>query len=285
MSETAWGGCIEFGTNWALYCTYQIQCEPPEWPETVTIAFEDLEIMETSDYDYNDWVADIDTVFTWDGFSLSEINFTITPEARGAGLDHIFHLLILADIFPGDGTYTLTLYDGIGGTISTDTGTFDASVDNDFVVIPWTREALPGRLTNTIEPDGITSHFAAFPADHEPYVPPERTAELNIVFDSPVVFDLSTYDPYDPANVHGDGLFFDPYLEIDLYAYEIHQGDVRMIAVPTDWLWPEAGVAISDAYPAVTAGNPPTFATDWWDSYVDDTTISVDDDLIYNGKP
>jgi len=284
--ETAWGAGIDFpGKNWAMYFPYEIQGVEilVEWPEggTITVAFEDLQIASSSDYDYNDWVADIETLATFWGTEaehsdLLRIDFTITPEARGAGYNHVFHLAIPAGTFGCNGTYTLT----INGT--SETGAFYASTDNDFVVIPWTYNALPGTLTNTIEPPGIVSHYPNInntdPAapQHQPYVPPQVTATLSIEFSELCPFDFSVYDPYNPEKMHGEGLFFDPYLHVVNWNGNINQGDPRMLTVPVDWMWPEAGVAIWKAYPDVTAGNPPTFTAEWWVDY---------NDLVYEGKP
>ncbi|MDD5703262.1 MAG: hypothetical protein PHU23_14590 [Dehalococcoidales bacterium] len=290
--ETAWGGEEDFpGANWATYIVYQPECEV-EFPEggTVTIAFEDLPLDKTLDWDYNDWVADIDTVLLMQGDDLKQANFTITPEARGAGYNHVFHLEIPADTFGGNGDYKLTIYvDGVPNETNSE---FDASVDNDFIVIPDTTAALPGTLTNTIEPTGIVSHYPTIgntdPAapQHQTYVPTTVTATLEIVFDAPYAsFDVSSYDPYNPANAHGEGLFFNPYLHVNNTGEDIDVGDVRMLTVPDDWMWPEAGIGVWLAYPAVDLGNPPLFSEDWWTNYVDDSTETTDDDLVYNGNP
>ncbi len=112
---------------------------------------------------------------------------------------------------------------------------------------------------------------------HQSYVPTTVTATLKIVFDAPyATFDTSTYDPYNPAKMHGEGLFFNPYLHVINTGNDIDQGDARMLTVPTDWMWPEAGVRVNLAYPNVSANNPPTFIADWWPN---------SNDLVYNGKP
>jgi len=233
-----------------------------------TIAFEDLEIPERTlgpDYDYNDWVAglDIETSYDGDTPNLKQVKFTVTPLARGAGYDHRFHILIPKDTFSQDGTYTL---DVIGE--ATDSGTFTASADNDFEVIPDTRAALGGGThnhTNTKECEGPISATV--------------TAVLTIDFSSPFYHDFSQYDPYSGDSMHGEGLFFDPYLEIDRnsgdYKYHdppedvVHKKDDRMLTVPVDWKWPEEGEAIWDVYTSgVTDNSPgaPDFVTNWWTS-------------------
>jgi hypothetical protein len=293
QEETAWGDGVEFNTgkNWATYFIYTVQGEIPIiWPEsgTITVAFEDLRIGDIPDYDYNDWVVDIETIATFWGTTedpgsyLVRMDFIITPEARGAGYEHNFHLLIPKNTFGSDGEYNLTIYDENGDPISgfPDLGDFYADSAEDFLVIPLTSNALPGSLTNTIEPSGFVSHHPDIgntdleAPEHQPYVTPQRTATLTIIFDQLMPFDLSAFDPDDP---HGEGLFFDPWLKVQNTGNEIHVGDPRILTVPIDWMWPEAGVPIWLAYDeGVTSGNPPSFTADWWLNY---------NDLVYNGKP
>jgi len=233
-----------------------------------TIAFEDLEIPKRTsgpDYDYNDWVAGIDIETSYDGDTpnLKQVKFTVTPLARGAGYDHRFHILIPKDTFSQDGTYTLD----VTGE-ATDSGAFTASADNDFVVIPDTRAALGGEThnhTNTKECEGPISETV--------------TAVLTIDFSTPFYHDFSQYDPYSGDSMHGEGLFFDPYLEIDQNSGDskyhdppedvVHKEDDRMLTIPVDWKWPEEGEAIWDVYTTgVTDNSPgaPDFVTNWWTS-------------------
>ena len=265
QEKTAWGEGPEFpGRNWATYFNY---CEfEEEWPEggTISVAYEDLPIGGDNDYDYNDFVVDIDTLATFffgtpTNRKLIQIDFTVRPEARGAGFDHRFHILIPADTFSQDGTYTLEI---IGVGASTDSGTFNASEDNDFIVIPDTREALGSEThshTNTLECEGPTL--------------PTTTAVLTINFSTPFYHDFSQYDPYSASSMHGEGLFFDPYLEVDTESddnvfnspeYEIHTGDKRILTVPDDWRWPEEDIAIWNVYTGVSEGDPPIFTDVWW---------------------
>ena len=92
--ETAWGAGFDFeGKNWATYFTYIVQGVEVavQWPEggTLSVAFEDLPLGGGNDWDYNDWVADIETLATFFGTStdrdLTEMQFTIRPQAKVAG--------------------------------------------------------------------------------------------------------------------------------------------------------------------------------------------------------
>jgi LruC domain-containing protein/uncharacterized repeat protein (TIGR02543 family) len=227
---------------------------------TASIAFEDLEIDEESDYDYNDWVVDltINTNYDGDTPNISSITFAILPKARGAGHDHRFHILIPQDTFDEDGTYELV----INGTGGSDSGIFNSGNDMDFIVIPDTRESLGGEThnhTNTKEGEGPTAETV--------------TATLTITFNTPFYYDFSQYDPYSADSMHGEGLFFDPYLEVDTgdnnqfdsADYEIHKEDPRILTVPDSWEWPEEGISIWNVYESsVSEGNPPVFSPAWW---------------------
>jgi LruC domain-containing protein len=155
----------------------------------LSLAFEDAEGV---DYDYNDWVVDLQTVATQDELGrVTGIDFDFFPEARGAWHRHVFHMRFPAGIFEGPVNATLTLYDADGLVISTEGITFDGAVGHDFTVIPNTMEALPNndppfweRYTNTVEPynsEGVVSHFQlGNPHYVNSHVPPEITARLSL---------------------------------------------------------------------------------------------------------
>jgi len=233
---------------------------------TVTIAFEDLEIPKSGrpDYDYNDWVAgiDIETLYDGDTPNLTQVKFEVTPLARGAGYDHRFHIEIPGGIFDKNGTWTLS-----GDGVTPDSGDFNATTGKDFEIISDTRASLGSEHhnhTNTLECEGPTS--------------PDEKPVLIILFDEPFYHDFSQYDPYIGGSMHGQGLFFDPYLEIDQNSSDwkyndppedsVHTEDYRMLTVPGDWSWPEEGEAIWDVYTTGVTDDddPPEFTTGWWTS-------------------
>jgi uncharacterized repeat protein (TIGR01451 family) len=218
----------------------------------VTVGFEDLPLGGgANDFDYNDWVVDIFGETNYSNNGLQEIGFNFNPRARGAAYDHTFHLAIPKGTFGSNGTAVLTIYDKNYQVISSQTSTFVASVDNDYVIFPKTSEVFPN-LSNTYE--------------LQPYIPPNRYASLYITFNNAAPFDLSNYSSSSP---HGGDLFFDPYLHVINTGDTIQRGDIRMLTVPTgSFKWPEEQVRIDYAYPKVTfvPGNPPTitFPTNWW---------------------
>ncbi|UCC62801.1 MAG: hypothetical protein JSV36_18955 [Anaerolineae bacterium] len=236
--ETAWGcgtgNCSEFdGNNWATYFEYTVQCEIPEvWPEggTLSVAYEDLPVGGGNDWDYNDFVVDIDTLATFWGTStdrdLIQMDFTVRPEAKLAGYTHVMHLD--ADTFACNGTYELYR----DGSL-VESGTYNDGTGIDVVLVPNTGSA-PNEVLLTI----------AFTGDCE--------------FSFPV-WDQNLY--------HGENLFYDPYLHVTNTGEDIHRGDVRMLTVPVDWQWPTPdGNRICNAYPKVTncSPGPPTFVQYWW---------------------
>ena len=272
--ETAWGEGDRFNErgNWGMFFKYEL-CIPPDevvYPEsgTITVAYEDLPL-DRSDWDYNDWVATIETVGTFQSVAgeryLTSMEFDITPKARGAAAEHEFGIKIPEGTFSVNGNYTLVIFDDEGNEVSTDTGAFVATANENFVIWEQTSAVLPD-MSNT-DPTGVLG-----PAD----VDPSQTAKLSIVFDDDGCgdFDFADY-PEEDIGIHGEGMFFDPYINSDRVAEDIGVGDTRMIVVPDDWRWPTERTAIWDAYDEVDedAGQP-TFVDGWWD-------LGFDEDLVY----
>jgi hypothetical protein len=223
----------------------------------MTIGYEDLDFdRDDMDFDYNDWVTRIDTrlIVGTDNDHLYRINFIISPQARGGVRDHNFHILIPANTFASDGVATLTIKDQFGSIISSTSTPYHADWDNDYVAISPTSDAFPqkGQIVNAFE--------------KQPYIPTQRTAELSIQFYTPGPFNMDYLSEERISIPHGNGLFFDPYLEVLGKNLEIHQGDLRLLSIPEiTWMWPEERVRIDWAYPDVS-GNEPNFVfpDQWW---------------------
>jgi hypothetical protein len=215
------------------------------------------------DWDYNDWVATVELEPTVSdpsaGGDLLRMDFSVQPEARGASYDHAFSLNIPSDGFGCDGTATLTRFDGEGNVLFSESGPFDASIDNEFQVLPRTSDVFPP-LSNTDEA--------------KPYVPAQRTALLSIVFDEPCPFEPPEFDQ--DALIHGEGLFFSASLYVYGSKQTIRPGDERIVLVPVQWKWPEERIPVWEAYPLVQEGDPPIFAWAWWTEWTD---------AVYDGKP
>lgn len=228
-------------------------------PVEFTVGYEDVPLNSLIDYDYNDWITDLEIEFTNEDTAecfLTDIKFTITPEARGAQNNHAFHMRFPDGIFDSNGQTTLVILDQNGNPISATNLAFTNGQDNDYTVFAQTSQVF-GDLVNTVEA-------------WRPPVDPNRTAELTISFDTPVQFNIFDYDLDDP---HGGNIFFDPYIEVlDIPGYEVHAGDLTILTIPlTVWPWSEEQVAIYDSYPDVTFidGTPPTlnFPTNWYENY------------------
>lgn len=279
--QSAYGNCTPFPNDpLARYCTYEFTESKALDEIDVSVGFEDLPLNDrTMDFDYNDWIADVDSELTYcnarsTGFRLWQIAFTITPQARGAAYDHGFHLRFEPNTFPSDGVAILTVYDQEGNPIAPALEQpFLAGEVNDFAVIDPTSSAFPGAVVNTIET--------------RPRFTSARTATLILEFDEPFFFDVTPFDPALPGNVHGANLLFDPYLFVRPLrgdTYEIHKGSVRMLVVPgTAYLWPEERIPVWSAYPDVVPGDlttdpltPPTFPESWWLNH---------NQCVYDGLP
>ena len=227
---------------------------------TLTVAYEDMPEDKTSDYDYNDWVVGIKITPDYEDKDKSPnilgITFDFTPKARGAGHDHEFHIKIPANIFSNNGKYDLVI---TGDEGSINNGTFNANADMVFKVIPDTRRSLDnetGNTTNTVETSDVS---------------PTVTAKLTITFDTALYYDFGQFDPYSVDSMHGEGLFFDPYIKVKPKtggSYEVHRLDDRILTVPDDWKWPEEGKAVWKVYDLVSEGSAPTyvpnFSPAWW---------------------
>jgi len=277
--DEGWTTCFPFpaedGTG---YCNYAIRFEENK-PFSLAVGFEDLLMTDNIDFDYNDWFTDlggtINTCRTYtERIGLHSIELNIAPEARGAALDHVFHLRFPANTFPSDGVSTLTIWDQDGIVVGGHTNQpFLASMENDFSVIEPTSLAFPGSVVNAIET--------------RPHFPTQRTAKLTIEFDEFLPFNYEPSDPSLPENVHGANLFFDPYLFVlrsGIPSYGVHRGDVRMLILPSAELrWSEERIPVWISYPDVIPGDrsvtpkiPPTFPANWWLNY---------NNCVYDGVP
>ena len=277
--DEAWTSCFPFPANDGTgYCNYAPKILEGK-PFSLAVGFEDLMMADNIDFDYNDWMTDLDGTLNYcrtatERIGLYSVEFNISPEARGAALDHVFHVSFPPDTFLSDGVSTLTIRDQGGNMVGGHTNLpFLAAAENDFTLIPLTSQAFPGSLVNTIE--------------SRPYIPTQRTAKLSIVFDQVLPFNFDPSDPTLLENVHGANLLFDPYLFVlrtTIPSYAIHQGDVRMLILPSSALsWSEERVPVWESYPDVLPGDlsvtpkvPPVFPGSWWLN---------SNDCVYNGVP
>jgi len=221
------------------------------------------DVEDHNDYDYNDFVVDVDVKGQYVEDYLVELNFAFEALARGAAYHHSFHINIPAGTFGTDGEYTVSYYETDGSLLSSATSSFTDFTDIDITIFSNTWHALPptaghSYCANAIDGTGIY---------------PGRTTTISFTFTGFFCvneLDLDTYT-LDYIGVHVDNLFFDPYLYIWDTGEEIHKGDVRTIIVSDDWIWPQEFAAIWTVYPynfgtnqGVNPGNPPTFTNHWY---------------------
>lgn len=241
--ETAWGYGTDFpGANWAMWFSYTIQEETPvEWPigGTISVAYEDLPLCGGNDWDYNDFVVDIDTLATYlrtsTDMDLIQMDITFRPEAKIAGFTHKMYVTIPDGTFGCDGTYTLTRDD-----VEVESGDYIDTSDLKVLIVPNTGDY----------PDEVVLSLFFDEEDH-------------CHFEFPTFYD----DHY-----HGEDLFFDPWIYVNNNGQEVHTGDPRLVTVPTDWQWPTPDATrIWWVYPDVGATTDPCegplFTESWWENY------------------
>ena len=244
--ETAWGEGPRFNErkNWAMYFNYTVEdYRTIYWPgpggnNTTTVAFEDLpRLLPLQDFDYNDWVGDVQVTALMfgnetEGFNyLRQIDFHFVRQGKLSGMTHRWQ--IGANAFPGDGLYVRRLNGAIVGA-----GIYNAATGLDLPLLDTGNTA-------------------------------QVTATVTILFAPMCAFALPEWDH---NSFHGEGLFFDPYLHVNLTGQDIHTGDSRLLAIPTTWDYPDNGVHIWSVYPdvgpAVWTGlswDPPVFQPYWWE--------------------
>lgn len=147
----------------------------------------------------------------------------------------------------------LNVYDGDENLITSDSDSFGSSEGIDFTILT-TSDAFPS-MTNTDE--------------SKAYIMTDRTVNLTLEFEEGCDFSFSEYDPYN--GFHGEGLFFDPYLYVKNNDEIVSAGDVRMLTVPVDWMWPEEQKAIWNVYDDIEKDEEgsPSFSPNWWEVYND----------------
>lgn len=213
-----------------------------DFPPEITLAYEDLEPAD-SDFDYGDWVLELETQIT--GFVAQgdkyaqEMTIEFDPRARYAGFQHQQYL-VPDDL--GDGEYELTVTDGDGTVV--DTRTDSVTADE--------------RIEILNSGDALDAHTDC---------DTDRRATLHLDLDSPARI---PDDPINETHQHGSGLPFDPVMEPSGNDEEIGVGDARLLTVQTGWQWPDDGVHIAEVYGPVgpddpdDTGDPPIFEERTW---------------------
>ncbi len=188
-------------------------------------------------------MSDVSIVGTYTGTGLLEqLEFTFEAQARGALFHHDFHLNISKDTFGSSGVYNIEYYDTDGSLISSTSSSFDHTAGLDLTIFADTYDALPPN-----DPRPYPFNYTGNAVDGSGLQPGRKTI-VTFVFTSAFSFPLSTYTP-EYVGLHGDNLFFDPYLYVLDTTQTIHITDIRLIIVPIDWEWPQETKGIWLVYP------------------------------------
>ncbi|MEM7539022.1 MAG: FG-GAP-like repeat-containing protein [Chloroflexota bacterium] len=263
-------------------------------PYRTSVAFEDLKGAGWSDWDYNDFVVQIEmdirtaVIAETEQKGIAEILLRYDALARGAGFGHAFHHAVALS---GGGYYELIVRDTEGGILKEESGTFNGGEfeGGDFTIFENTFEAVPGvvEIFGNTHPDqtalggGYTAELRLFMSD--------RTANVLLTpRDGTRV--AATRD----ARGRKSDLPWDPYIFVHNTGEEVHlvqpgQSKNKQRVVPTGgretgpltgydlsmayvfdetWHWPEEFSNIWESYPRyvnfiTTGGN--AFA-DWFQS-------------------
>ena len=256
-----------------------------EFPETVSVAYEDLPPGAGNDYDYNDWVVDIEATMIGtqsSDVSIESIEMDLNPMAAGGADDHDWYIVPKEDL--GENIeYELEWFDEDGDSEGTESGEIDGrdlgDVTDEFPiddpvdeldlddggihVFDSTDVFASGEIVNSEAGDSCT--------------PPNQTAHLTLTLDDPWTVDP---DELELIGDHGEGLFINP-VKVSQNTgagrneYPVAVGDNRLLAVPTDWAWPNEAIHIGEAYDLVDEETPPNFDDDWQDG-------DYDEDLVFD---
>ena len=266
--------------------------EPDELKYDIHLAYQDQDASEGGDYDYNDWLVDINATFTQAEAGdfgirstrstqstgvkyLDKIDMEFVPLAKSAGLEHKFHLIDDNGIINGScpGNYTLEVIDENGVVVRDDAGSFNGG-DETITIFESTEEVFDPE-------DSFKDGMWNAGPDQEECAEPILTAELELDFDHPCAFDFDAFDPVgDPSEPHGQDLFFNPELSWD-GGGPVERGDLELLTVPDGWAWPIEEASIWDVYEDVDEDDgEPVFPEDEWRPPLE--FFDGDEDLVFD---
>ena len=247
---------------------------PEDHADAFRLAYEDRE-EQWDDYDYNDFVVDVDVTFTeagvngidpgdvidnpnGNGVDLGEIEMEFTPRAKSAGDDHTFEMDVILDpeetpLLPNacEGDYRLYT----NGTLK-DEGEFGKNGDAVTIDVWESTEDLFDTDQNIINGE----------LGQGECIPHVESATLVLDFDGACEFLLEDFDPLGaPDEPHGEGLFFDPQIEGIGGEGPWGKGDLQLLVTNQTWYWPTEETHIWDAYEAVDEeDDEPVFPETEW---------------------
>ena len=263
---------------------------PDQEQYDIHLAYQDQDADANGDYDYNDWLVDINSTF-YKASSLNNsnggveellgIDLEFVPLAKSAGLEHEFQLTDENGIITGNcsGEYTIRWFDQDGQEIDSDGGSFNGT-NGSITIFDSTEDVFDPDDTDPGENDKWNGN----PSRND-CAQPIVTAKLELDFDEPCEFDFDAFDPLGkPEDPHGHDLFFNPKISWSGQGGgKVERGDVELLTVPDGWAWPAEEVHIWEAYDDVDGpdgSGKPIFPDDLgYDWRIDG---GVDDDKIFD---
>jgi len=243
------------------------------WPASgqATVAWEDLPSQGGNDWDYNDWVVEVETEYFFTTEGVVQMALYTDPWARGAAYHHAQGMFIGMGTYNSAGSYVVKTYDEQWGDL-TAAPAITFGNDEDILVEMWedSWDVLPPNMVN-----GDKGQFS-FDANTEPgygiVLGPKVGVEFE--FDTPLDMTPQELMAHVPGN-HCENMPYEFFLHVYNTGESISTGDARMLCVPDVWDWPAETVSIWNAYPGVVQGAPgagPVFSPGW---YLDDPIGSV----------
>lgn len=231
------------------------------------IAYEDTSNPAEVDYDYNDFIVEVNCESEYLEGNLIGLEFIFTAVARGSMNTHAMFLEIPEDVFGCSGTYTIWFYDHRGVGISTHSGSFSENTPIHICIFQNTKKCFTSTLDqeyyiNTIDGTGIHNG---------------DVARVSFTFDDLFAMNTPQISGLPEINCHGDNLFFSLNLHNLNTREQIILGSDLVIVTPKDWQWPEeitnlSAAHIWEVYPynpgnqeGVSQGTPPIFSDIWYE--------------------
>jgi LruC domain-containing protein len=239
-------------------CTLSIM-----WPSSgqTTIAYEDLPLYGGNDWDYNDWVIELEVEYIFNADGVKQMRFYADPWARGAAYHHSQGIAVAMGTYSSTGTYQVkhynTAWEKTGEEAEVSFGT-----DEDIAITMFadTWETLPPNSVNGDK--GVWSFDANTEIGYGTVLAPKVGVE----------FHFDTALPMEPAlllntspGTHCENMPYDLYLLVNNTGEYIANGDTRMLCVPDYWDWPSEKQSIWDVYEGITpAAGGPVFDEGWY---------------------
>ena len=238
-------------------CTLSIM-----WPTSgqTTIAYEDLPQYGGNDWDYNDWIIELEVEYIFNADGVKQIRFYADPWARGAAYHHSQGIAIAMGTYTSTGTYQVKHYNTAWEKTGEDAEvTFGAAEDIAITMFADTWETLP---PNSVNGDtGVWSFDANTEIGYGTVLGPKVGVE----------FHFDTALPMEPAQLlntapgtHCENMPYDLYLLVNNTGEYIANGDTRMLCVPDYWDWPSEKQSIWNVYDGITPANGGPIFDDGW---------------------